>query len=908
MRRGWAITVAISAAVFTAGGIALALAPGLVQRRVEAALHAAGYPDARIADVRLGWGSAELLDLTLDAHGTLAVASTTATWRWSEVIHGRLASLRISGLRVVLAAGPTGPEVTPLLPLPDPARSGAGAGWPAALPVDRLDLAGTARLGTLEVELTALARDLGAGRCWAEVEVSSAGAAIAVTGTLDGHGPEGEVRWQDLPVTAWAGQCSAPLPALAGALPIATSTGMLRWDGQRWSGRLSAAGPWGGLVVDGSGDQRSGTGHLNASDIEVSHLWTAAGPWLPALPLSEPSGRLNAGLAATWDGPDWTTAGRIALDRLALTTPWAAVSSATIVAEGRCAADPAGPVLVGALRVEPAAVVLRSGLPGQEVAVPSLVITSDGRRLQAEGDLQAAGATVHLTAQSARDGSQGTAQLTLAGVDLAVWQARLAAWLPVSVPVAVTGTAAATVDLARTGDRLQADGALTVTDLGVSAAGLVAHAGSVTVAGEATLDGAEPSAASAVVTVAGGGLELPAAGLRVSALSGTLPWTLQGSLPRTASGLSTVSGDLRGDVSVAGLSLPAVRVRAQASGTTLSGRVDARLEDLLTASAEGVITSGPEGLAADLRVQVPRTVVDDPSRVAAALPMLAPWRLNGVFAMDGTVAVRGTQVIPVLHVSLSEATLAQAQAKLDISGLNAGLTVVGFTPLRTAPRQPVSAERVAVAGQELTSLAGRVSLDGDRLHIEDGGFAWGGGTVSLPVVDADLAGRTAQAEVRVRGIGLDAICAAAAKDQVAAEGRLAGRIPLGITWPDIRITLGDGRLEADPPTGWVRITDRAMIAQAVGSGNAIDARIRERVVDAVQEFSFTRLTLTTSRDQFGLLTRADVVGKGRRGDDPLELGGLGFNIRGVEEGLAEALRLGRTLTPADDTLDRFFGD
>lgn len=832
MRRSWKITGGVLAATVVLAGVAVAVAPRLVHDRLENELKSAGYPNARVGRVGLGLWSAQISDVALDAQGTATIAAITASWHWSELAKGRLASLQVTGVRVVVAVGPGGPVLDPLRPQSDPARAAAPTSWPAELPVGRIEVDGSVRLGDRELMVTGLAQDLGAGRAWGEVVVNSDMGAITLSGQIDGGGL--------------------------------------------------------GFV-----------GHVEATGLDVREMNAAAQPWMTDLPISGLRGRIDANADLTWTPAAWTCAGTITAAALAGSTPWFTLREATVRAAGRVAAEGGKPVMVGTLRVAPAELTLAVALPGQGVSVPSLVVTSDGRHLHVEVDLQAAGASLHLAGSGTSDLAQTSARITLKDLDLAAWQTRTAALL--TVPTSLKGTASGTVQIEGLAGAVQGRGSLAVTALGVQGSGVVATADALAIEGEATLSGSDVRSAHAMVRVTNGAATVPAAGVVVSAMTGTLPWSL--------AGLGDVTGDLRADVVVAGLTLPGVRLRAQAGGRTISGRVDARVHDLITGTAEGTVTMAPEGLEADLRVLVPRTTLRDSAAVAAALPMLAPWTVTGDLGCEGTITLRRGVLVPALHLSLAEATIEQRASKLMISGLQARIDVVNFSPLTCAPRQLIEAERVSVGGQELTRLAGRVTLVGEQLTLDDGILGWGGGTVAIPSLNADLAGHSAQGDIQVRGVSLDAVCAAAAKDRVSAEGRLVGQMPVSITWPQVAVTLGAGRLEADPPSGWIRIADRAMITQAVGKGGLADADLRERLVDAVQEFAFTRLELVTSRDESGLLTKVRVVGKGRTGADPLELAGLVFNIRGVEEALAQALQLGQTApAPADDTLDRFFGE
>ena len=890
MRRRWWLLLGTGAGL---AALAVALAPWVVRSQLAAALRHAGYPEARVGRVSLGLSSATIRDLALDGTGALTVARCDATWNWLDLAQGRLESVRVSGLVVALAAGPHGPDPAPLLP----SSATPGAGWPAELPLGQLDLEGRARLGGLDLPLTVSARDLGAGRAWI---AGTLGTELQASGTVAADGQDLVVRCTALPLTTWAQALLRPLPHGGATLPAISATGEVRLGAAgTGAGRIELSGAWGTLTWTGQGTATSLAGQVSAERLDLAQLRVASAPWLPALPVEEFSGQVAATLALTWEAAAWSVAGRVVASDLAASTTAGRMSSARVSAEGRLATRDGLPSVIGAMHLEGGTALLARGVPDLAVTVPSARLSADGQRWHLSADLAAEGASASLAGSGTTDLGTLEGRLLVTDLDLAAWQKRLPP--EHALPLTLAGTAAAEVRASRLGGAWGGTASLRVAGLTVAESAWAASAAELDTEGSFSLFPGLPLAAQAVLRVTGGGMAVPAAGIAVSGLHGTFPW---------AAGFDPgLSGDLRGDLQVNGVAVPGLRLRAQMVDRRISGRADARLLGLIDGSAEGVVDLAAEGVAAHLRLDVPRTVLDDPQALAVAIPALAPWRITGALAATGSVDYRDGQVAPDLRVVIEDAAAGRADLGIQLDGLRAACQLTALAPLATRPDQAATVRRITLKNQVFEHLEGRFSVNGGTLLAQDVCTAWGGGTLTLPRLDADLDARTASTELVVNGVGLDALLLAAAPGRVSGAGRLVGRMPVALTWPEVRVTLGAGRLAADPALGWVRIADRALIAAAVGPGGVADAALRERVVDAVQEFIFSRLELTTTRDALGLLTRVQVAGRGRSGSEPLELGGLGFNIRGVEEALAQALRLGRTPTPpADDTLDRFFGE
>ncbi len=499
-------------------------------------------------------------------------------------------------------------------------------------------------------------------------------------------------------------------------------------------------------------------------------------------------------------------------------------------------------------------------------------------------------------------------------VPVASWIAALlpasatAAWA--SSATAVTGLADLNTSLQWDGQDLSVTGDLTIakpTGQGDDGGGWSLTADHATLSGSLWWKAATALRSECLLSVAGLTLELPGAKLSMHGLTG--------SLPITSGRTSGLRGQLRADlIRYQDVTLPGVRFEAALIDGRMHGSAVAALAGVLPLTVATTIDLDQPLTDLHVWVIIPRTEVADAHALARAVPACEPWLISGAVSMGGFLTWEDDHFVPFVQVNLNDALIINPDQDLQLDGLNAGLRIINLDPLVTSPNQVTNIRRLRWKDQFVEHLEAAVTVLPGHITAQHCALAWAGGTVAIPRLEvvlptAQLAG-SASGAVTVRGVDLDRVLALAAPGRAVGAGRLSGQMPLQATWPPTAVTLGEGRLFADPPEGWVRILDRAAITAAIGTGGVTDAALRVRVVDAVQEFSFNRFELTTSRVQGELLTRAEAAGRGRTGKDPLEIGSLVFRIHGLEDGLAQALRLSAgspppAPQPADD-LDHFF--
>ncbi len=405
-------------------------------------------------------------------------------------------------------------------------------------------------------------------------------------------------------------------------------------------------------------------------------------------------------------------------------------------------------------------------------------------------------------------------------------------------------------------------------------------------------------------------LAIPDAALRLTGAKATVPFTVRraaGTPPRTAaigSGRFSVERVRLGDRRFGGVSGTLTQTDDELTVRGAWRATDAaELDVAVTAS----IAEQP--VRVEVLLQGPPFVVRDPAGLArlALGADAGDWRLGGTIGLDGRLTLVGDDLDARLEVRIVDGSLASAARGIEIGGLEAEIGVSGLAPPVTTRPQRLTFGHGRIGKLPLTNGHATLSLAKDgTLAVESLGWRMGeyGEFRAAPFVLAVKKPAFAT-EITASGMALGPWLALLTSDRVRAEGSVHGSLELRYdsTRSDRPITIGAGLLEAQPATGWVVIGDEKQLRALL---EASDPRFRnrkfsddvgDRIVAALQDFSFTTLRLRFLDDKQGTLVRIELAGRGRRGAEPLELGSLTLNVRGFDEYLYLAVMLQKELGP-----------
>ncbi len=424
---------------------------------------------------------------------------------------------------------------------------------------------------------------------------------------------------------------------------------------------------------------------------------------------------------------------------------------------------------------------------------------------------------------------------------------------------------------------------------------------------EIAIDGALRSAAGRLVgaVTLAGDLVLPG-GLSVSEARATIPVTIGLGGAQVDAGTNGTATFSTASTRLGERSFPGVGGSFTVQDRRLSGiaawPVAGAGELELVFSAD----LGAEPLRGEVLIPAADLAVEDPRLFARLLlgDQAADWRVDGTIGLEGRIDFDGSTRAAHLDARISGGSLESPALGVEIGGIEGAARLSGLTPPVSEPSS-ITFSGGRAGSLPLSEGEVRVSLDeSGMLTVSELRWQMGeyGRFEAEPFsVSPDLlAVRT-----RITGseMGLGPWLALLTRERAEGKGTLRGAVTVDYD-PSRRgpvLALGPGMLEAHPPAGWIRTGGREEVRDLLAASDprfgedGLDAEVGDRIADALRDFDFTLLGLEFIEEAGGTLLRAEIAGRGRHGEEPLEIGSLTMNIRGFEEYLSLALRFRRGL-------------
>jgi hypothetical protein len=430
---------------------------------------------------------------------------------------------------------------------------------------------------------------------------------------------------------------------------------------------------------------------------------------------------------------------------------------------------------------------------------------------------------------------------------------------------------------------------------------------SVTVQGQATVDGKRGPTLRATGTVKAGAASHEASALAMSDLTATIPiaWGVE---PQKAGGFQ-IAGIRRGEDRFPPLSgtLRIVDQRAEvtACAVLLPGpdpgtpqEKNAQLEADGWVELRGGVPRG------ELHVTVPPFELDESNQPADRWGILQGTRAYGTFGLDGRIRLIGRYIAPDVTLTVQDARFESAELDAAAEGVNASITLNRFRPVGTP-----GAQRIEVAKANLGKLEVRDGLvqfrieRPDSILVEKTEWGWAGGRLYTYALRFDPTEPPIDLVVYGDKLHLGQMLALLPEDRAAGEGTLYGRLAVRIgQWPDIRFR--EGFIYATPgERGWVRFRDAEIVGIALERQdprfreNPLYRQVKERIVGGLSdlEYSMFRADLVGRETALGdaaLDLRIRLAGHGRTGAKQ-EFAGIEINIADFDEVLKSAILVHR---------------
>jgi len=384
---------------------------------------------------------------------------------------------------------------------------------------------------------------------------------------------------------------------------------------------------------------------------------------------------------------------------------------------------------------------------------------------------------------------------------------------------------------------------------------------SASLSGWAGLERGRRPTADARLTLRGASCNWPELQLALSGLSADIPVRLN------------TSGDTAGRFAVGG-----VRFRRSdlpgLSGTLAltDGRVDVGaawplLKDAAL-HAEGRVDLRSGVPLGTLRAWMPRVVIEDEMELAGLLRDAQGIDLSGAVELDATFELLVDRVIPHVVVKAEDVTVGSKQYDTKIEGLTASITLNSLKPFATPSHQRIEVARANVGGLAVKDGVVDFRLESlDAVFIERCEFGWAGGRLYTYALRFDPA-EPIDLVVYGEKLSLAELLALIPDDRAAGKGTLYGRLPVTVSWPQLRF--GEGFLYGTPgERGWVSLKkDAALLASGLPAGGGqtlagdVLARLRRRLEAALKDFEYDVFKTDFVREGGALVARVALTGRG----------------------------------------------
>jgi hypothetical protein len=555
-------------------------------------------------------------------------------------------------------------------------------------------------------------------------------------------------------------------------------------------------------------------------------------------------------------------------------------------------------VFAGEVHVE----AVQAQVLGIAIEVPKATLLSHDQRFDLAGRARLLGADLDLDAHASADLASAAGSLRFAGVDLAALAGLIRPWLP--LPISASGQAGLAMTFTKLAETWHGRGMVSCTALRVASADGSATLNAPSLLTEISAQWLDRRlSGTAVLQVQHA--EVNAPGVRIASIDGTLPWSL-GTDPQLDGSLQFTG------VEVAGFPLRQLAAHVRGVDQRIGGAARLAVLDHGQGQVDGWYDLRQRG--GTFAVVVPRFTIVDPAAVRRAVPDMGQRELTGDLDVSGTVVVTREQIIPNLHLSLAEGTFRDPQAQLTVEGLAAATAITGFTPFSTAGTKQVTFRSATIGSLVFGDGSARVTARLPAgIDISAASIAWCGGRLTIPELAVDLVHGQASGVIGLSRIELGALLELTIPRQVSGGGLISGNLPLTLTWPDYVFAFGRGSLQADPASGWLHLKDRTALISAIRTGFVV---VDTQIVDTVADLLFDSLRIEfVPETPLTSVARVHLSGHGRHGEQPLAIGSLDLNLRGLERALADALFMqrwqnqpaaGDASTPPDSTIDRFF--
>lgn len=304
---------------------------------------------------------------------------------------------------------------------------------------------------------------------------------------------------------------------------------------------------------------------------------------------------------------------------------------------------------------------------------------------------------------------------------------------------------------------------------------------------------------------------------------------------------------------------------------------------------KGQLESAGGELLADATFDLSEIALGEEPALEEFLPPDLVSLARGSVAANGTVAWCQGRLQPDLTVRLDGVGVESAKYDAGIENLHAVVRIDGLggaNGVTTPGAQELRFDRARLGKIEATAGAIDFSVEGTRsILVERANWGWAGGRLFVHALRVDPRDPGVEFELFGDGLELDELLVLIPGGGVSGTGKIHGRLPVSVRWPEI--SYGSGYLYGEPGGGEVLIgrDSRAgafLLESALPGGTDVVGQVRERIKAAIGHFEYT-VFRTLFVDEEGVLSaRIHLEGEGVDNGQPMV---LDLNVHHIDEAL-----------------------
>jgi hypothetical protein len=305
-------------------------------------------------------------------------------------------------------------------------------------------------------------------------------------------------------------------------------------------------------------------------------------------------------------------------------------------------------------------------------------------------------------------------------------------------------------------------------------------------------------------------------------------------------------------------------------------------------------------------VNVPQTDIADPQTMGKLFAALKPIDLTGGVAVSGEATLVGGLFTPNIKIDLKDVNLGASAWDVKAEKVNGSVAITGFLPLSTPDAQQLTSSKVTFGKFEFKQGAVQFRLiDRQHLFLERTRFQLGeSGNFLVHAMMVDFANPALETDVFLEDVNLGDWLTVLTGEKITGSGQLYGRVPVKFHPKDQdMISLGAGFIYSKPGEATLTVGDSKKVADLINradpelAGNAQFAQIKQKAYEALSDFEYSMFRFDLVPEGDTVMLRVETRGKGRKGENPLEIGSLVVNVRGLEPAVNELLLVKGKLLP-----------